>query len=145
MRTRELSRKDARRTLAIVFDEDEEPVAALKALAREEGMAGGHFTALGAFREATLAYFDMESKRYEDIPVAEQVEVASLVGDLALKEDGELVVHAHCVLGRRDGSTVAGHLRRARVRPTLELFLTVAENGLRRARDEATGLDLLRP
>lgn len=132
-----------RRAFVLVFQTGEEVVAGLRDFARKEGVRGGHFTALGAFREATLAYFDWESKAYVDIPVEEQVEVASLVGDLGVR-DGEPVVHAHCVLGRRDGATVAGHLRAGTVRPTLELFLTLSQEDLTRKRDPETGLALLR-
>lgn len=145
MRARDLYEERGRRTVALIFDRDDEVVSTLEAHARQHDIPGGHFIALGAFQDATLAYFDPESKRYEDIPVREQVEVASLVGNVARKEGGEVVVHAHCVLGRRDGSTVAGHLKEARVRPTLELFLTVGERELRRAPDPESGLDLLRP
>ncbi len=60
---------------------------------------------------------------YEEIPVREQVEVVSLVGDIALR-DGEPALHAHVVLARRDGSTVGGHLRRAIAWPTLEVVVT---------------------
>ena len=41
--------------------------------------------------------------------MSEQVEVLSLIGDVALK-DGEPKVHAHVVVGRSDGSTRGGHL-----------------------------------
>jgi len=54
--------------------------------------------------------------------VREQVKVASLLG-VSSGKDGP-VVHAHVVLGRRDGSALAGHLLAVRVRPTLELILT---------------------
>ena len=132
-------------THALIFESDDEVVSTLEAFAEDQDVRGAHFTALGAFRSATLAYFDWETKEYRDIPVEEQVEVVSLVGDIGRKEDGSVVVHAHCVLGRRDGSTVAGHLMEAAVRPTLELFLQVAPTELSRRPDEESGLDLIRP
>ena len=48
------------------------------------------------------------------------------------------------ILGRRDGSTIGGHLKRGIVYPTLEMHLTTLEHELVRRRDEATGLDLIR-
>ena len=42
-------------------------------------------TAIDAFSEAVLGYFDWEKKDYEHIPVNEQVEVFSLIGDIALE------------------------------------------------------------
>ena len=68
------------------------------------------------------------TKRYQDIPVNEQVEVLMLAGDIAWKEDGEPVIHAHVVVGRQDGSTRGGHLKKAIVRPTLELVLEEFED-----------------
>ena len=132
-------------THALVFEPDDEVMATLSAFAEERGIRGAHFTALGAFRSATLAYFDWETKEYEEIAVDEQVEVTAMVGNIGRKEDGSVAVHAHCVLGRRDGSAVTGHLMEATVRPTLELFLSVGTNELTRRPDEESGLDLIRP
>ena len=59
------------------------------------------------FSDATLGYFDFEKKDYKKIPVREQVEVLSLLGDVALK-DGEPKLHLHAVLGRSDGAAIGG-------------------------------------
>jgi predicted DNA-binding protein with PD1-like motif len=77
--------------------------------------------------------------------VPEQVEVVSLVGDVALGEDGGPKVHAHAVLGRSDGSALGGHLLEARVRPTLEVILTELPGHLQRRHDRESGLGLIRP
>lgn len=143
MRVNDLGHDGRGHTSALVFDTDDEVVEVLKAHARRTGLRAAHFTALGAFREATLAYFDWETKEYREIPVEEQVEVTALVGDIGVHE-GEPVVHAHCVLGRRDGSTIAGHLLAGHVRPTLELFLDAHDGELVRRVDEESGLPLIR-
>lgn len=129
---------------ALIFETGDEVMSLLEAYARERGIRGAHFTALGAFRRATLAYFDWSSKEYQEIPVEEQVEVTALVGDIGVK-DGEPAIHAHCVLGRPDGSAVTGHLLEAHVRPTLELFLTSHDRPLPRRMDEESRLPLIRP
>jgi predicted DNA-binding protein with PD1-like motif len=100
------------------------------------------FTGIGAFREATLGYFELERRDYRRIPVREQVELLSLVGNVALA-DGQPKIHAHVVIGRRDGTALGGHLLDARVRPTLELVVVETPATLRRTLDEATGLPLL--
>lgn len=128
---------------ALIFETGDEVIPALVQFARDHGVRAARFTAIGAFQSATLAYFDWETKDYVDIPVEEQVEVLVLAGDIAWKGD-EPVAHVHAVLGRRDGSTVGGHLRAARVRPTLELMLT--EGGaLERSFDPQSGLALISP
>ncbi len=143
MRVTELGREGRGRTSALIFETDDDVMASLEAHARRAGTKAAHFTALGAFRSATLAYFDWETKEYVEIPVDEQVEVTSLVGDIGV-HDGEVVIHAHCVLGRADGSAITGHLLDARVRPTLELFLTAFDDQLVRRMDDDSGLPLIR-
>ncbi len=129
---------------ALVFAPGDEAVAALTAFAAEHGVAAGSFTALGAFSAARIAWFNLDTREYEAIAVSEQVEVLSLVGDIALRDDRPFV-HAHAVLGRRDGSVVGGHLLAGTVRPTLELFLHVYPEPLRRLPDAASGLALIDP
>jgi uncharacterized protein len=130
------------RTWALIFDTGDEPMSALLAFATRQRLTAARFTAIGAFRDATLGYFDWASKQYEKIPVREQVEVLSLIGDVAL-EDGKPKVHAHTVLGRRDGTAHGGHLLEAHVRPTLEVMLTESPVGLRRVFDPDVGLALI--
>jgi predicted DNA-binding protein with PD1-like motif len=48
------------------------------------------------------------------------------------------------VLGRRDGSTVGGHLLDASVRPTLEVMVIDSPEHLRRACDPVSGIALIR-
>lgn len=130
------------RTFALIFDTGDEVVANLKAFAQESSLTACHFTAIGAFSDAILGFFDWEQKEYLRIPVNEQVEVLSLVGDIALK-DGQPSVHAHVVLGKSNGTAHGGHLMEAHVRPTLELILVESPNHLQRTFDETTGLALI--
>src|SRR5205823_2891219 len=90
------------RTWALVFDKADEVTETLTAFAVEQGLTAAHFTAIGAFSEALIGYFDRGRKDYLQIPIADQVEVLSLVGDIA-EENGEPRVHAHVVLGTITG------------------------------------------
>ena len=130
------------RTWTLVFDTGDEVMASLADFAKRQQLTAARFTAIGAFRDATLGYFDWASKTYEKIPVREQVEVLSLVGDVAL-EGSVPKVHAHVVVGKRDGSAHGGHLLEAHVRPTLEVMLTESPAHLRRMFDTASGLALI--
>jgi predicted DNA-binding protein with PD1-like motif len=130
------------RTWALVFEIGDPVMENLERFAREQDLRGAHFSAIGAFQEVVLRYFDWESKQYQDIPVAEQVEVLTLTGNIA-RQDDEPKVHAHLIVGRRDGSTRGGHLKEAQVRPTLEVILTEEPGHLVRRYDETTGLALI--
>jgi uncharacterized protein len=130
------------RTWALVFDQGDEAMEGLREFAEEHGVTAAHFTAIGAFSEVTLAYFDWEKKDYVEHPLDEQVEVLTLAGDVALK-DGKPEVHAHVVVGRSDTSARGGHLVSGRVRPTLEVILIESPAHLRKRHDPETGLALL--
>lgn len=133
---------DGGRTFALVFDAGDEAAAGLAAFCRREGVAAAHFTAIGAFSGCVLGYFELDRKDYKRIPVREQVEVVSLVGDVALL-DGEPKVHAHVVVAKSDGTAVGGHLLEARVRPTLEVVLEESPAALRRTPNPEFGLALI--
>lgn len=128
----------------LVFDEGDEVISTVASFARTKSLHASGLQAIGGFSEATLGYFDWERKDYERIPVREQVEVVSLLGDIAMGSDGP-AVHAHAVLGRRDGTALAGHLLAGHVRPTLEMILTGTPAALVRKYDERTGLALIDP
>lgn len=147
MRFRQVTTRQSsleRATYVAVLDKGDEVIQELTRLASEQRLSATQLTAIGAFSQARLGWFDRARATYRDIPVDEQVEVLSLVGDVAL-EDGEPKVHAHVVLGRADGSTVGGHLLGGQVWPTLEVVLTEAPAELRKRYDPETGLALIDP
>lgn len=137
-------RLEAGSVTIVVFDKGEDAIEGLTELARRRDIHAAGITGVGAFERATLGYFDRERKDYDRIPVAQQVEVLSLTGDIAL-DDGDPMVHLHAVLGRRDGSTVGGHLIDSSVWPTLEIVVTETPEPLHRVHDPESGLALIRP
>lgn len=135
---------DEEKTFALIFETGEEVADGLLTFAREAGLTAAHFTAIGALRDATLGWFNLDTQDYEEIQFDEQVEVLSLVGNVAVHEN-EPKVHAHVVVGKRDGTAHGGHLLKAHVRPTLEVLLIETPAHLRRKLDQATGLPLIDP
>jgi uncharacterized protein len=144
VRSKLLHESDGQKTYALIFETGDEVMSNLKAFAGNNLLRGSHFTGIGAFEDVTLGYFDWEKKDYQKIPVREQVEVVSLVGDIAQGEGSEPAVHAHVVLGKSDGTALGGHLLEAHVRPTLELMLIESPQHLQRKHDPETGLTLIR-
>jgi len=132
------------KTWVVIFDTGDELASGLKTFAKEQKLAGSSFKAIGAFQAVRLAWFNWETKQYETaVQLEEQVELLSLIGDIALK-DGEPQVHAHVVIGRRDGTAHGGHLLTATVRPTCEVILTESPVHLQKSPDPASGLALIR-
>lgn len=131
------------KTFVLVFETGDEVTAGLLDFAKQHKLAAAHFTAIGAFQDLTLGYFDWQRKEYEKIAVREQVEVLSLVGNIVETEKGPKL-HAHVVVGKRDGSAHGGHLVDAHVRPTLEVVLVESPSHLQRRHDDASGLALIK-
>jgi predicted DNA-binding protein with PD1-like motif len=144
MRAKALTNAPGEGTWVLIFDTGDEVVATLTQFATEQKITAASFTAIGAFSNATLGYFDWETKKYEPVSVAEQAEVVTLLGDIALLDD-KPKVHAHASLARRGGAMVGGHLMKAYVRPTLEVVLTKSPKHLERQMDPAAGIALIRP
>jgi uncharacterized protein len=132
------------RTYALILDTGDELAAELKRFAQDQKLGGSSFQAIGAFQSVRLGWFNWESKQYEtSVSLDEQVELLSLIGDVALK-DGEPQVHAHVVVGRRNGTAHGGHLQRAVVRPTCEVILIESPRHLQKQHDPESGLALIR-
>lgn len=138
-----LDDRDGHRTFAVVFETGDEAAEGLAAFAREHALEGSHLTAIGACQSVVLGYWSWEKKEYERIRIREQVEVVSLVGNIALGPEGSPRVHAHVVVAKRDGAAFGGHLLEAHVRPTLEVVVTEEPEHLQRRHDPRTGLALI--
>lgn len=149
-----LLNRNGQRTYVVVLETGDRLVESLTRFAREERLTASEFTAIGAVASAQIAYFNWETKDYDEIPVDEQVEVVSLNGRITLPEGADVAdpafdrdpqFHIHCVLGYADGRTVGGHLFEAVVRPTLEVFITESPAHLGRSKNPESGLPVIDP
>jgi hypothetical protein len=130
------------RAFAVILDTGDEFTECLMRFALANELVASHFTAIGAFSKVELGYFDWQRKEYRPIPIDEQVEVVSLLGDIALS-DGRPSLHPHVTVAKSDGSAWGGHLLKGYVRPTLEIMLTESPALLVRTPDPETGLALI--
>ena len=144
MKTALLHGHDGLRVFVVVLAAGEEVIRQLTQFAKDQRLAASQFTAIGAFERAVVAYFDWDTKRYVPIRIDEQVEVLSMVGDITLDGDSPKL-HAHTVVGKRDGSAHGGHVMEGHVRPTLEVVVTELPRHLHRTHDPESGLALIDP
>ncbi len=132
------------KTFVLVFETNDELAQALREFACEQQLASASFKAIGALSSVRLGWLNWETKQYElSVSLDEQVELLSLIGDVASK-DGEPQVHAHVVVGKRDGTAHGGHLLQAHVRPTCEVVLTESPAHLKKEFDPAAGIALIK-
>lgn len=134
---------DEQKTYAIIMDTGDEVTEQLLAFAKKEKVSASQFTAIGAFSESVVGFFDFSIKDYKKIPFKEQMEVLALTGDISTYEN-EYKIHAHVVLGRSDGTAHGGHLMKAIVHPTLEIILNESPEYLKREMDKDSGIPLIK-
>jgi predicted DNA-binding protein with PD1-like motif len=143
MKSKVVSNQAGSRTMIVVIETGEEAFATLVLFANAAGISGASLTAIGAFENAVVGWFDVATKSYRRIRVDEQCEVLSAIGDIATGDDGKASPHVHVVLGLSDGTTPGGHLLEGKVRPTLEVVMEEAPAGLRRRKRPDLGIALI--
>ncbi|MFP5247067.1 MAG: PCC domain-containing protein, partial [Thermoanaerobaculia bacterium] len=62
--------KSIDRGFVLVFESGDEVLATLTAFATNKDIRGAHFTAIGACKRATIAYWNASTKEYERIEIA---------------------------------------------------------------------------
>ncbi len=117
----------------------EEIIESVKEVCKKENVTSGRVQGIGAVQKAVLGYFDTEKKEYMHFEC--KGELVSCMGNIAKKED-EIVVHAHAVIGDKDGECKGGHIVQAEASATVELFIDCVLD-LERTRDADTDLFLL--
>jgi predicted DNA-binding protein with PD1-like motif len=142
MKSRLLHDENGLKMFTVVFDKQEDVREALLDFANRRHLVDAYLTAIGAFSEVTLGFFDPQQKTYRPIPIKEQVEVLSFSGNI-IQQDGKPRLHAHVVVGKADGTAHGGHFLGGRVWPTLEMVMSEMPVHLRRKHDDETGLALL--
>jgi hypothetical protein len=112
---------------------------------KTNNVSSGALWVLGAIDRVKLGYYDIEERSYKEVAHEGMMELTSGIGNISLRDDGELVIHLHIVAQDEDGNTFSGHvLRGTRVGVTVEYIIMEIDGQLYRAYDEETGLYLLK-
>lgn len=129
-------------TYILNLSRGEEFFETFRAFLQKENIKAGYFTGLGAAGALDIAYYNLATKKFERHTIEEDVEILSLVGNIAMLKD-DTVIHMHGTFGRKDLSMFGGHLFSLRVSGACEIHLIKLTGTMSRAYDEATGLNLL--
>jgi hypothetical protein len=118
MKSRLLSDVNGVKSYVLVFGKGDEVMSGITDFATDNHITTAHFTAIGALKDATSAWFDESKKEFKLNHINHQVELVSLIGNIALYE-GKPIVHIHFSVGYPDGTVQGGHLIEALVFPTV--------------------------
>jgi len=124
--------------------EGEDLAEAIKKRVEESDLKAGILFAIGSLKEAVLGYY--KEGEYKSIWLDGPLEIASCMGNIAVDEKGEVMIHAHVVVADEKGKAFGGHLMAgSHVGATAELVMIEAVGvDLHRVLDEKTKLKLLK-
>jgi uncharacterized protein len=145
MKSRLVWQQAGERTFVLVLDTGDEAFSAITDFAVQNKLGGASLTALGAFERVTVGWFDLRARTYRPIEIQQQCEGLSLLGDIAIGDNGKPSLHMHAVLGLQDGTTRGGHFLKGIVRPTLEVTIVETPTHLRRRQRPELGIALIDP
>ena len=131
------------------LDSGEELRGEVEKFCKEQGINAAWVNALGSCEDLELAYYNLEKKEYETKSFSEDLEITTVVGNIALKDNSPFV-HVHGTFSNSEMSVIGGHINRMVVSATCEVSIwsmggTSPEDTRRVGRKyaEATGLHLL--
>ena len=131
------------RMLFIKLEPNDDILESLTKAAKENSIQSGFFTAIGALSNANIGYYILEEKRYKAITLVGDFEILSCIGNIT-ERDGSPMIHAHLVVGDKDGQTFGGHLLPENcISVTGEVFLIEAKTPLQRKIDKKFDLSLI--
>jgi predicted DNA-binding protein with PD1-like motif len=130
-------------TYVIRLEKGEELISSLKSFCEKENIHGAYFQMIGGCTELELAFYDLATKEYMPQTFGDDFEAVSVLGDISVDESGQVTIHAHGVFSDRAMKTVGGHIMKAVITGTGEIFLQLLSTPLTRRLDSQIGLKLL--
>ena len=131
------------RVIVVKIEPDEDLIDSLKKIVSEYNIKSGLINCIGALKEFTIGYFDLEKGNYEMKTFNENVELVSCIGNISHKDE-EPLIHVHATLGRRDYSLIGGHLGQPSIISiTGEVYIYETNIKLHRELDKKFNLSLL--
>ncbi len=129
--------------IVVRIDKEEEILEKIKEVAIRENIKLARVTALGATNEFTVGVLKTEEKKYYSNSFQGDFEIVSLTGSINTMND-EFYTHIHMSAGDEKGNVFGGHLNKAIVSATCEMFIHVIEGKVDRELSKDIGLNLFK-
>ena len=120
-------------------DPGEEILEQLKIVCEAENVRLATISGLGSVNRAVTGIFDLAEKHFYATVLEEPMEIGALMGTVTNK-DGDVYLHVHAVLGKKDGTAYTGHLKEGVVMATAEIVIDLIEGEVGRRFVPETGL-----
>lgn len=124
------------------LDRGEEVMQTLVDFIARKGIPAGAISGIGALTSVELGYFNRDTKQYQKRKFDGVYELLSLKGNIAYVDDSPMV-HAHCIIGDADYKLSGGHLFKAVIAVTGEIYIQTFSDKFVRRMDNHVKLNLL--
>lgn len=125
------------------LDPGEEVLESVKKISEKEGIKLAKIEALGATNDFTIGAYSIPEQKYYKKDYTGVWEIVSLIGNINTM-NGEFYTHIHMGAGDDKGNFVGGHLNRAVISATCEMFITVIDGKVDRIKSEKVGLNIFK-
>jgi len=130
-------------TVVVRIDKGEEILENIKRVCEKENIKLANINALGAINNFEVGLFDIDEKKYYSKEYTGNFEIVSLTGSVTTK-DGQIYMHIHLSAGDKENKVYGGHLNKAIVSATCEMFIQVIDGAVERQFNEEIGLNLFK-
>ena len=129
-------------TIVLRLDRGDEIVESILRLAKLEGIALATVSGIGATADFTVGVFDLNQGVYNQYSYLEPCEITALAGNINTM-NGAPYTHLHITCAGEHGKTMGGHLNRAVISLTAEIFIQIVDGCVDRRLDPDLNINLL--
>ena len=129
-------------TIVLRLDKGDEIVESILHLAKMENIRLATVSGLGATADFTVGVFDLNQGVYNRYSYAEPCEITALAGNINTM-NGAPYTHLHITCAGENGRVMGGHLNRAVISLTGEIFIQIVDGCVDRRLDSELNLNLL--
>lgn len=123
------------------IDRGEEIHDSLRELAVKEKIKLANVSALGATNDFTVGVYKVDERKYIANDFRGDYEITSLTGSVNTM-NGEYYAHLHISCADETGKAVGGHLNRAVISVTCEMFVHIIDGQVDRKLEGSIGINL---
>lgn len=128
----------------VKLDINEDVLSTITKYLVDNNIRSATLNAIGVIKDIEIGYYDLHAGKYLVKKIEEDMELLSLTGNVGIL-NGEIHPHIHVVLSGKDLNCIGGHLLKAKVGVTCELFINANKMDLERLYDDNIKLNLLTP
>ncbi len=123
------------------IDKGEEVVGTIEKFCKDQKIALGSISGLGAAGRVKIGLFDVLEKKYYSKVFEGDYEITNITGNISTM-NGEAYIHLHATISDHDMHAYGGHLNEAVICATCEVVIDIIDGIVDREFNDDVGLNL---